>query len=267
VNWKALSGGHRKPAPQLTSTRPESGLTDKARLLFVAVRRLQFVRHGRLSVECLCLLSAVLLVPSKPASAFQTSAIRIQRAETKADVSTPASDPFGRDTPRGSVLGFLAAVRRDDYDSARQFLATPKKEAVASELADQLAYVVNHATLGRVSDQPEGSSQPVLPQGTERIGVVATADGPFNLDLNRVNNEEGHWIWVFSANTVRDVPSAYESLSAASINRTFPISLRDLCGSSSRSGSIYPWPGAFCSPLSVCISFVQLSGVSFPVPL
>ena len=169
------------------------------------------------SIRCLCFFSLLLLIPGRPAFAIQGQPPDL----AKTTASTPASDPLGRDTPRGTVLGFLAAVRNGDYDSARQFLAEPKKEAWDAELADQLAYVLNEARLGRISDQQEGTAQPDLSRGIERIGTIPTENGPLNLDLSRTN-ENGHWVWVFSEDTLGQVPAAYESLSTASINRHLP---------------------------------------------
>lgn len=168
-------------------------------------------------IRCFWIFSLLFLFPVRPASAIQA-----QTPETaKASASTHASDPLGRDTPRGTVFGFLAAVRSADYDTARQFMAAPEKDAWDSELADQLAYVLNDAGLGRISDQQEGTAQPELSRGTERLGIISTENGPLNLDLSRTN-ENGNWVWVFSAQTLSQIPAAYESLSTASINRHLP---------------------------------------------
>jgi MscS family membrane protein len=133
------------------------------------------------------------------------------------------SDPLGRDTPRGAVAGFLAAVESRDFDRASQFLSTTENAEELGELAGQLAYVLNnsHLRLNDVSVRPEGTDQPGLSRGTERIAAVPGEDGPVNIDLSRVQRGQ-EWIWLFSPETLREIPSAYEFMRDASFDRHLP---------------------------------------------
>jgi MscS family membrane protein len=215
VNWKTFFGVRKTSEPGSTSVE----LTEKMPIRAGAIRSSRFGSRSGLSIRRFSFLDFLLLAPIALVSASVAQVQSTEAAKTVAAV--PAGDLLGRDTPRGTVLGFLAAVRRGDYDAARRFLAPPSKGAVNSELADQLAYVVNAGQLGRISDQQEGSAQPGLSRGIERIGVVSAEDRTFNLDLSRTG-EDGHWIWVFSSATLAETPAAYESLNAASINRHLP---------------------------------------------
>ena len=77
---------------------------------------------------------------------------------TKAE--TP-KDTLGRETPRGTVLGFLSAARKGNAQIAALYLNTPLRGADAEALARQLAVVLDRrlpARLNELSDKPEGRS-------------------------------------------------------------------------------------------------------------
>src|SRR4051812_6961108 len=91
-------------------------------------------------------------------------------SQTQPSAATQAESPrdaLGRSTPRGTVLGFLSAARKGEYQLARQYLDTPLKLPAAEQLADQLFVVLDArlpARLPQISDVPEGSrSNPLAP--------------------------------------------------------------------------------------------------------
>src|SRR5688572_6742402 len=56
----------------------------------------------------------------------------------------PAADPLGRETPRGTVLGFNMAARGDDFASARQFMQiAPAQRSGADKLAMELNELID----------------------------------------------------------------------------------------------------------------------------
>ena len=81
----------------------------------------------------------------------------------------PEKDPFGRDTPRGCVLGFLRAAERGDYSQAAEYLENTS--ARAQELARQLQVILNHGLsqdLDSISKAPEGDLKDGLPTDRDR---------------------------------------------------------------------------------------------------
>src|SRR5271170_4705718 len=71
-----------------------------------------------------------------------------------------SKDALGRNTPRGTVLGFLAAARKGNMAVASQFLNTPLRGSAAESLARQLFTVLDRRLpprLQELSDSPEGS--------------------------------------------------------------------------------------------------------------
>src|SRR5438105_3704282 len=79
-------------------------------------------------------------------------------AGMRMEAQTPENDPLGRSTPKGTVLGFLTTAHREDYPRATQYLDTPLHGQAATELASQLAVVLDQglpANLDTLSDKPE----------------------------------------------------------------------------------------------------------------
>ena len=63
-----------------------------------------------------------------------------------------------------------------------------------------------------------------VPHGIERIQTVTLGDDSLNIDLHRMNDGK-HWIWIFSAQTLAKVPSAYAYLNGSSFERRLPAFL------------------------------------------
>ncbi len=199
----------------------------KVTAMFLAKNERPEIYHHSFSRPIWLWLLFVLLAPAT----FSQSAAWLPRSsQTSIPVSAASpesfvtqSDPLGRDTPRGTVAGFLAAVESRDFDRASQFLSTSENSDELGELAGQLAYVLNnsHLRLNDVIDRPEGTDQPGLSRGIERIGAVSGEDGPVNIDLSRVQRGQD-WIWLFSSETLRETPSAYEFMRDASFDRHLP---------------------------------------------
>jgi MscS family membrane protein len=138
-------------------------------------------------------------------------------------------DAFGRDNPRGCALGFLKAVGRQDYQQAAQYLdwrTSPK----AQELAEQLEAVLNHGLtndIQKLSRAPEGDLKDGLPPNRERVGSVETPSGKLDIFLDRIQRRTGPPIWLFSSDTLREVPDAFEELNSTGPERFLPGFLRE----------------------------------------
>jgi MscS family membrane protein len=127
-------------------------------------------------------------------------------------------DALGRSTPRGTVLGFLAAARKGDNELARHYLNTARTGAAAEDLAHQLFVVLDArlpARLMQVSDAPEGSGANPLAIGEELVGTIDGPSGKIDVIVERVARPNEEPIWLFSAKTLRDVPDAYADIELA----------------------------------------------------
>ena len=126
----------------------------------------------------------------------------------------PPTDALGRDTPRGTVRGFLKAALRAEDDLARRYLDTPLRDADAMTLARQLFVVLDArlpARLDEVSDHPEGSRANPLRPDQEVVGTIRGAESDVDIVVERVT-VGGDRVWLFSRQTLRAVPSLHAEI-------------------------------------------------------
>jgi MscS family membrane protein len=136
-------------------------------------------------------------------------------------------DPLGRDTPSGTVFGFLQAAQSGNYSIAAQYLqmTNAKRLTQGEELATKLRTVMDRAFTGnlrRISNQPEGTPQEGIPLDRQRVGVLSAGDVEANLDLVRVSDPGGARIWLFSSETLAKVPELYEQLQVRQAETRLP---------------------------------------------
>jgi len=165
-------------------------------------------------------------------SLFLASPVRTQDQdkESKKETTSPTPAPvdsLGRDTPHGTLVGFLHAVQNDRYDEASEYLQLSKKEKAASgeRLAQELHTLLDEAFVGRigaVSDSPEGSYQAGVPQNHERIGAFRINGGETDVDLVRVSEASGNQIWLFSSQTLASIPELADELEENQIESHLP---------------------------------------------
>ena len=170
-----------------------------------------------------CLFCAFPLFPSIGWGQLSKAVPSSQPAE--AEPVKPPQDVLGRTTPRGTVLGFLAAAAGQKYETAAQYMNTRSHGKDAEELAKELFFVLDRklpARLNRVSNDPLGSlSNPVDPR-REFIGSVVTETGSVDIYLERVDRPHGDPIWLFSRETLADIPGVYGEINATSVENIVP---------------------------------------------
>lgn len=123
-------------------------------------------------------------------------------------------DRLGRETPRGTVRGFLDAARAGQDDLAAQYLSTSLTGKAAAVLAHQLFVVLDvrlSTRLTRLSDAPEGSVDNPLRANQEFVGMVEGTDGDVEIVLDRVAGPDGP-VWLFSDRTLAAVPAVYDEI-------------------------------------------------------
>ena len=132
-------------------------------------------------------------------------------------------DVLGRTTPRGTVLGFLAAGQKREHEIAAQYLNTRLRGKAAENLAHQLFVVLDRrlpAHLNQLSEKPEGSLAGGL--NRELVGTISTANGNLDITLERVDRGKSGVIWLFSSKTLESIPEVYEEASAISAQDVLP---------------------------------------------
>ena len=122
-------------------------------------------------------------------------------------------DPLGRDTPKGTVLGFLIAERKQQDELAIQYLNTRRSGKAAVALAHQLFVVLDRRLppkLPHLSEQPEGSRSNALRPNEDRVGTISGSSGDVDIVVERVDREGAGSVWLFSHKTLDVVPELYE---------------------------------------------------------
>jgi MscS family membrane protein len=169
---------------------------------------------------CACLLSAMTALAQAPPSGAPAP---------PSQPETP-KDALGRTTPRGTVLGFVNAARKGDYQLARQYLNTRLNDAAAEQRAEQLFVVLDArlpARLAQMSDAPEGSrSNPLLPD-EDLVATIAGADRQLDILLERVERARVGQIWLFSSKTLDGIPALYDEVLEGRASVALPRFLTD----------------------------------------
>jgi MscS family membrane protein len=145
----------------------------------------------------------------------------------------PPPDALGRDNPRGCILGFIKAAQDEKYNVAEQYFEPPPRQRHVSEqekkeLVDQLLTILNQKLAGAldfISRDPLGRLDDGLPPDQEKIGGVLGSFEPFPIVLVRREDEQGHKVWVFSRQTLDQVPEYYDSLQFPEFEKKIPKTL------------------------------------------
>jgi len=164
-----------------------------------------------------------LIVVFCPLAWTQVAPPKATPAEVKPE--PPPADTLGRSSPRGAVLGFLAAARKGNAAIAALYLNTPLRGSDAEALAHQLAEVLDRrlpARLNQLSDKPEGSLPDPLKPDEDLVGTISTAKGDLDIVVERVDRGKAGKVWLFSRNTLQSIPAVFEELGAPAVESILP---------------------------------------------
>ncbi len=148
--------------------------------------------------------------------------------KTGSEPAAPAdSDPYHRETPRGTVQGFVYAAQHGRFRRAAEFLEAPDAERATrgAEIARQLQAVFDqrlYINVDRLSSQPEGQLDDQLPPDREFVGYIDTPEERADVLLKRVATQDGRKIWLISAETLKQVPLLYRQVGHPEIESLLP---------------------------------------------
>jgi MscS family membrane protein len=155
--------------------------------------------------------------------------VQAQAGAEKAAPATPQpeapQDTIGRTTPRGTLLGFLTAIKKGNPEVAALYLNTPLRGADAALLAGQLGTVLDRrlpARLNEISDKPEGSLPDPLRPDEDLIGTIDTARGELNIMVERVDRGKAGKVWLFSRQTLSSIPDVFQELTTPPLEHFLP---------------------------------------------
>ena len=173
----------------------------------------------RLSV--ILVLLALLLVPRGLAYSGTTPA-----GAAPPDVSV--QDPLGRDTPRGTVVGFIRAAQAQDFARAAEYLDVKLPTVRAQRLTQELKVVLDrglNVNLNLLSAKPEGDPAASPKPDRQLIGTVSTETGGLDILLDRVQRGKSPPVWLFSSETLKRVPEVYAEIGPPWLESYLPTPL------------------------------------------
>jgi len=183
---------------------------------------MSFLAKRSLAVLFGCLLSV--------SAAAQLNLSQIIPGNNQAKPTTPAAtDPLGRETPNGTFFGFLHAAQLKNSDAAVQYLdlSPSRRQTHGKEISEQLIAVLDAgfppSSLKSISTNPEGTGQAGLPADKERVGTVSIGESEVDIVLVHHPNPNGSGkIWLFSAETLSQVPELYSQLETHQVETKLP---------------------------------------------
>jgi MscS family membrane protein len=176
------------------------------------------------------LLLVLFFIAALPSASVAQSPLSgvLPSPSTTTTTSTSPSDPLGRTTPSGAVLGFLQAAQSGNYSIAAQYLqmSAARRQTEGEELANRLNAVLNSPAAASIRignfTQPQGIPQEGVPLGRQRLGTMSSGDVEDDLDLVRVSDPSAGKIWLISADTLAKVAELYDQVEARQVESKLP---------------------------------------------
>jgi MscS family membrane protein len=151
-------------------------------------------------------------------------------APTPAAGAEPVGDPYRRETPYGTLLGFLRAAQKENWAVASEYLQWPKAGRISrEELAHQLKALLDENFAGdleELSRSSAGAFNDAFASGIDLVGRIEAGEASFDLVLVRTSPAEGPAIWLVGSQSLREVPAAFKSLTTPAIERYIPSLLK-----------------------------------------
>ena len=167
-------------------------------------------------------------------------------------------DPLGRSTPYGTVIGFLQAANKADYERASSYLEGKQSVRGKAELARNLHVVLNRGVKtgpDDLSKAPAGSLDDGLPANLEKVGTATFGSESLDVVLRLTKTADAPPVWLFSAETLLGVAAAASQLDLPWAEAIWPASFREI---RFLSYPLFTW-------LNVLVGIPLLVGIAWPL--
>ncbi|MFZ0296063.1 MAG: mechanosensitive ion channel family protein [Candidatus Sulfotelmatobacter sp.] len=162
-------------------------------------------------------LSVPLLAQGALGQLLQSTAPKASKTQT---------DALGRDTPYGTIFGFLEAAQSGNYSIAAQYLqmSSARRQTEGEALAQKLQAVMNTAFAGNLkpSRDPEGTPQEGVSPDRQKLGTMSSGDAEAELELVRVSDPNAGKIWLIASDTLAKIPDLYDQVEARQVETRLP---------------------------------------------
>lgn len=141
--------------------------------------------------------------------------------------ATP-QDTFGRDTPRGTVQGFMQALSKDDPMLASRYLNINNRNAttIMQEFKTALDSGGKLYSELQISNEPQGNLDDKLTPSIDKVGEITTPTGSIDILVERVK-VGGNQVWLISQQTLQQVSKRQESKQPTLVEKYMPQQLLD----------------------------------------
>jgi MscS family membrane protein len=180
--------------------------------------------------------------------------------------ASSSSDPLGRTTPSGTVLGFLQVAQGGNERVAADYLqmSAARRQSQGPEMAGKLKVLMDRAFVGsirRISTRPDGDPEfGTVDQQT--VGAFSTRDADVPIVLVRVGDPNAGKIWLFSADTLSKVPELYDNVEAHQVENKLPqILVRTVF----LGMQLWQWLALFAAvPIAIAIGWAMVLLLAIP---
>ena len=151
------------------------------------------------------LFALILMLTATARAADEKSALANGNAQDDAEELV---DPFGRQTPRSTVQGFIKSLGENNPSLAANYLSLNAGEN-SIEAVRQLKLALD--TGGRLNPElqidntPGGNLADQLPPTLERVGTITAPDQVIDIVLVRKTGENGGQYWQISSETLKAI--------------------------------------------------------------
>ena len=189
-------------------------------------------RHQGIKAGIVILIAGIMLIYFQAIACGQQASPKTKgpAASSEKEKEAVITDPLGRDTPRGTLIGFMKDAGSENYKRAASYLDTNLPPKSAEQLVMQLYTVLNYGLSGDVSqlsDKPEGDLADGLERNREQVGIVETASRSYAIILERVQKGKEPPVWLFSSQTLKFIPELYRGIKSRSVDRYIPEVLKE----------------------------------------
>ena len=154
--------------------------------------------------------------------------VHAQKAESPRNTTAEqerVDDPLGRSTPQGAMNGLMAAIHQGNLERAAEYPDSRLKPPDRQELAQEAGCGSRPQAVGeadRLNNRPDGDLQDGLPTNRDRIGLVESVSSNVDVFVDRVQRGQNDPIWLFSSDTLQEIPRLYEEVQPPWIEQYLP---------------------------------------------
>lgn len=187
----------------------------------VVIKCLNYRRFLQSGLLALLLVSSVFL-----ASPSAQAVLGVTTTPASSPAATP-QDTFGRDTPRGTMQGFMQALSKDDLMLASRYLDINNNKNPSLTMRELKSALDSGGKLNnelQISNDPQGNLNDKLSPNVDKVGEIDNPDGSVDILVERVKSGNSQ-VWLISQQTLQKVAALQASNQPTLVEKYMPEKL------------------------------------------